>query len=122
ARLENYLPDISQPSQTAALRRARALAHSLTARRARLADLFKRRGAAVGVYFDGGYGVGKTHLLASLAHAVGPEDATYGTFVEYTHLVGALGYRATIEELRGKSLVCIDEFELDDPGDTLMMS
>src|SRR5699024_230572 len=81
-----------------------------------------RKQVATGIYLDGGYGVGKTHLLASLAHAVGAEESTYGTFVEYTHLVGALGYAATIAELRTRCLVCIDEFELDDPGDTLIMS
>jgi len=36
--------------------------------------LFKKRPVAVpqagGVYLDGGFGVGKTHLLASLWHAV----------------------------------------------------
>jgi cell division protein ZapE len=44
-----------------------------------------------GVYLDGGFGVGKTHLLAALWHArAGPKY--FGTFIEYTALVGALGY------------------------------
>ena len=44
-----------------------------------------------GVYLDGGYGVGKTHLLASLWHATpaAPEEKAFGTFVELTNLVGA---------------------------------
>ena len=46
----------------------------------------------------------------------------YGTFVEYTHLVGALGFNGTVEALSDRTLVCIDEFELDDPGDTVLMS
>ena len=74
------------------------------------------------VYLDGGFGVGKTHLLTSLAHAVGASDAAYGTFVEYTNLVGALGFLPTVEALATRRLVCIDEFELDDPGDTVLMS
>ncbi|HET6987372.1 MAG TPA: AFG1/ZapE family ATPase, partial [Kribbella sp.] len=41
-----------------------------------------------GIYLDGGFGVGKTHLLASLWHeAAGPK--MYCTFVELTNLVGA---------------------------------
>ncbi|MGH3704710.1 MAG: cell division protein ZapE, partial [Agromyces sp.] len=37
-------------------------------------------------------------------------------------LVGALGYQPAVELLRGAKLVCIDEFELDDPGDTMLMT
>ncbi|MEC8503960.1 MAG: cell division protein ZapE, partial [Actinomycetota bacterium] len=47
---------------------------------------------------------------------------TYGTFVEYTNLVGLLGFRRAVEVLKNNRLVCIDEFELDDPGDTVLMS
>ncbi len=77
---------------------------------------------APAIYMDGGFGVGKTHLLASLAHEVGLERTAYGTFVEYTNLVGALGFATTVDALSQKTLVCIDEFELDDPGDTVLMS
>ncbi|OEV08607.1 cell division protein ZapE, partial [Streptomyces nanshensis] len=78
----------------------------------------------LGVYLDGGYGVGKTHLLASLWHATDapPERKAFGTFVELTNLVGALGFRQTVETLGGHRLLCIDEFELDDPGDTVLVS
>ena len=81
----------------------------------------KKDSAKSGLYLDGGFGVGKTHLLASLWHYVdGPK--AFGTFVEYTNLVGALTFRKTVEALSGYKLVCIDEFELDDPGDTVLMS
>ena len=76
---------------------------------------------ARGIYLDGGFGVGKTHLLASLWHEA-PGPKAFGTFVGYTHLVGALGFANTVEALSGHRLVCIDEFELDDPGDTVLMS
>lgn len=66
--------------------------------------------------------MGKTHLLAALAHAVGLERTAFGTFVEYTNLVGALGFAQTVSALGKLDLVCIDEFELDDPGDTVLMS
>ena len=65
--------------------------------------------------------MGKTHLLASVWHAsAGPK--VFGTFVEYTNLVGALGFGAAAAQLAHQQLVCIDEFELDDPGDTVLMS
>ena len=91
-----------------------------TARR----TLFRRAAppeGRAGVYLDGGFGVGKTHLLASLWHGA-PGPKRFGTFVEYTNLVGALGFRRAVEALSTSRLVCIDEFELDDPGDTVLMS
>ena len=81
----------------------------------------KKDTSRAGIYLDGGFGVGKTHLLASLWHAA-PGPKAFGTFVEYTNLVGALSFRKTVEALSNYKLVCIDEFELDDPGDTVLMS
>lgn len=75
-----------------------------------------------GVYLDGGFGVGKTHLLASIYHALPARRKYFGSFIEYTALVGALGYKNTVDLLRGADLICIDEFELDDPGDTMVMT
>lgn len=74
-----------------------------------------------GIYLDGGFGVGKTHLLAATWHATAGRRY-FGTFIEYTALVGALGYTGALEVLRGARLICIDEFELDDPGDTMLMT
>ncbi|WP_235866055.1 cell division protein ZapE [Serinibacter arcticus] len=120
ASFDSYVPDPDHPSQAAAQEKLRELAAALT--RAQRRGLFRRSAPPSSVYLDGGYGVGKTHLLASLAHAVGPERSAYGTFVEYTHLVGALGFAACVAELSTRALVAIDEFELDDPGDTVLMS
>jgi cell division protein ZapE len=75
-----------------------------------------------GVYLDGGFGVGKTHLLAAVFHGMTARRKYYGSFIEYTALVGALGYRPTVDLFRGADLLCIDEFELDDPGDTMVMT
>lgn len=116
ATLDTYLPDPAHPSQAQALAAvARFAAPHL--RRVRLG----KRGPGTGIYLDGGFGVGKTHLLASVAHAL-KGRAAFGTFVEYTNLVGALGFAAAREALQRFAVVCIDEFELDDPGDTLIMA
>ncbi|MFC8824483.1 cell division protein ZapE [Streptomyces sp. NPDC057137] len=136
-RFATYVPDPNQPSQTEAVTVLSAFAAGLDGaagggqgngngkgkRR-----WFGRQPAETagprGVYLDGGYGVGKTHLLASLWHATpaAPEQKAFGTFVELTNLVGALGFQQTVRTLGGHRLLCIDEFELDDPGDTVLVS
>jgi cell division protein ZapE len=75
-----------------------------------------------GVYLDGGFGVGKTHLLAAIYHALPARRKYFGSFIEYTALVGAMGYQNTVALFKGADLLCIDEFELDDPGDTMVMT
>ncbi|MGR3869066.1 cell division protein ZapE [Streptomyces graminifolii] len=133
-RFATYIPDPNQPSQTEAVGVLEAFAAGLggahaagTAKRGFL-GLGKGRAKTPagprGVYLDGGYGVGKTHLLASLWHATPAEPAlkAFGTFVELTNLVGALGFQQTVRTLSGHRLLCIDEFELDDPGDTVLVS
>jgi cell division protein ZapE len=119
ARFESYVPDAAQPSQTAALAQLQAFAGGLAPARRR----FGRRApeGRPGVYLDGGFGVGKTHLITSLWHAA-PAPRAYCTFVELTHLVGALGFAQAVEALSGHRLLAIDEFELDDPGDTVLVS
>ena len=121
ARFETYQPDPSEPSQTQALTLLQDFAGRLAPGRPRRLGRSKPPPGRPGVYLDGGFGVGKTHLLASLWHAA-PTPKAYGTFVELTHLVGALGFAGTVAALSGHRLLCIDEFELDDPGDTVLMS
>ncbi|MGP5682780.1 cell division protein ZapE [Brachybacterium alimentarium] len=122
ARLENYVPDPTYPSQDEAKQRVSEFAARLGRPKGGfLAKLRRRPEASQGIYLDGGFGVGKTHLLTSLFHAVDGKRV-YGTFVEYTDLVGALGFQRAVELLGESVLVCIDEFELDDPGDTLLMT
>jgi cell division protein ZapE len=122
-RFETYVPDPAHPSQAATVATLRGFAARFDAGAARRGWLRRRPAPAgpAGVYLDGGFGVGKTHLLASLWH-VAPEPKAFGTFVEYTNLVGALGFGATVDALAGHRLVCMDEFELDDPGDTVLVS
>ena len=120
ARFETYVPDPAQPTQAAAVAALQEFAGTLVPPPRRLFGRARPTGPA-GVYLDGGYGVGKTHLLASLWH-VAPEPRAYGTFVELTHLVGALGFAQTVTALSGHRLLALDEFELDDPGDTVLVS
>ncbi|WP_161227844.1 cell division protein ZapE [Streptomyces sp. SID8352] len=133
-RFGTYLPDPNQPSQSEAVRVLEGFAAGLDgapAAGAKRGFLGLGRSRAPktpagprGVYLDGGYGVGKTHLLASLWHATPAEPSrkAFGTFVELTNLVGALGFQQTVRTLSGHRLLCIDEFELDDPGDTVLVS
>ncbi len=122
-RFETYRPDPAEPSQAMALERLREFASEVSGprRRRRLFGRAPAPSGPTGLYLDGGFGVGKTHLLAALWHLAPPPRA-FGTFVEYTNLVGALGFAAAVQALSGHSLVCLDEFELDDPGDTVLMS
>ncbi len=124
-RFATYVPDPGEPTQQEALAAAQAFAERIpaTATTRGWFGRTKRTAApgAPGLYLDGGFGVGKTHLLASLWHAA-PEPKAYGTFVEITSLVGALGFAATVEALSGLRFLGIDEFELDDPGDTVLVS
>jgi cell division protein ZapE len=128
-RFATYRPDPAEPSQAAALAAAEQFADAVASAGIMRTGLFGRRllsrasqrPGGSGLYFDGGFGVGKTHLLASLWHAAG-QPKLFGTFVELTHLVGALGYRTAVARLAEHRLVCIDEFELDDPGDTVLIS
>lgn len=119
---DNYRPDANQPTQSAAVEAMRAFVRRINQpeRRGWFRKSSPPEGRA-GVYLDGGFGVGKTHLLAALWHATDGQKA-FGTFVEFTNLVGALGFEATVEALSQLKLLAIDEFELDDPGDTVLMS
>ena len=119
---DSYRPDPQQPSQQQAVDTLRELAETVGSRpRKRLFGRSRQPEGPGGVYLDGGYGVGKTHLLAALWHAA-PGPRLFATFVELTHLVGALGFHEAVAALSSYSLVCVDEFELDDPGDTVLVS
>lgn len=122
---DSYLADPTQPSQAAAVAALRAFAVPPKTTAASSRRWLRRRTEPPelrpGVYLDGGFGVGKTHLLAALWHEH-PGPRSFGTFVEYTNLVGVLGFARAVEVFSGQALVCIDEFELDDPGDTVLMS
>ncbi|BBX17221.1 cell division protein ZapE [Mycolicibacterium duvalii] len=120
---DTYRPDPAEPSQAEAVRACREFCDQAQARRAGKKRLFGKRDVlpGVGVYLDGGFGVGKTHLLASSYYAVSGQKA-FATFGELTQLAGVFGFTECIDLLADYVLVCIDEFELDDPGNTTLIS
>ncbi len=123
AEFSNYRPDPEFPSQREALELLQRFAQDAGAKPGGLFGWGEKSSAEKpGVYLDGGFGVGKTHLLAALWHTFDGRRKYFGTFIEYTALVGALGYAETVRLLTGTDLICIDEFELDDPGDTMLMT
>nr|WP_200865047.1 cell division protein ZapE [Mycolicibacterium iranicum] len=124
---DSYRPDPSESSQSAAVETCRTFCEQAVARRAGKKKLFGKREVlpGVGVYLDGGFGVGKTHLLASSYYAVGGATEykrAFATFGELTQLAGVFGFVECIELLSDYVLLCIDEFELDDPGNTTLIS
>jgi cell division protein ZapE len=108
---ETYIPDVNFPSQSQARVAANEFARSIG----------KKGSSDLGIYLDGGFGVGKTHLLASIYFESGRKSA-FGAFLAYTSIIGYLGFAQALEEFSKYKLLCIDEFELDDPGDTMIMS
>ncbi|MFJ4225176.1 cell division protein ZapE [Microbacterium sp. NPDC089695] len=125
ATFDSYRADPAYPSQEEAketLQRFAGRGASTVKRGGLFSRAKKEPEMKPGVYLDGGFGVGKTHLLASIFHAMPARRKYFGSFIEYTALVGALGYKNTVDLLKGADLLCIDEFELDDPGDTMVMT
>lgn len=120
---ETYEPDPSHPSQQAALEAVEAFAATIEGGGLRRPRLRRRRSAQTtscqGLYLDGGFGVGKTHLLASLWRSA-PAPSAFVSFAELTALIGAFGMETAVEVFGGHRLICIDEFELDDVAHTLM--
>lgn len=129
-RFATYRPNPAHPSQQAALDEVERFAE-VVCRKAEDTGgrrFLKRRNRPTAVhdtdsrparYLDGGFGVGKTHLLASLWFEA-PDPKAYLTFAELTALIGFLGMERAVEAFSTYRLVCIDEFELDDVANTLM--
>ncbi len=123
-RFDTYLPNPQHPTQAVARAEMEALADELAS-----SDSPPRRRwgrsrpetdrTAPGRYLDGGFGVGKTHLLAATWHAA-PAPKAYLTFAELTAVIGFLGMEQAVAAFSGYRLLCIDEFELDDVANTLM--
>lgn len=108
-----YRVDPAIAAQAEAVTQVRRFA---TAAPSLLQRLGLRQRARPGLYLDGGFGVGKTHLLAASFHAA-TGVRRYLSFAEAISLVVLHGARRAAQLIAG-DLVCLDEFELDDPANT----
>jgi cell division protein ZapE len=127
ASFATYHPDPAEPTQSAAVEACLRFCERAVERRRGRKKLFGRREVlpGVGPYLDGGFGVGKTHLLAA-AYRQLPDDPAqpkaFATFMEITQLAGVFGFTECVDLLGDYTLLCIDEFELEDPGNTTLIS
>lgn len=116
ATFDSYQPDPRYPSQAVAKERLRRWVHD------KPQGFFRRRlPEPSGIYLDGGFGVGKTHLLVS-AFWEAPEPKGYLSFEELTYAVGLMGLAQAVERFSRLEYLFIDEFELDDPGNAQMVT
>ena len=122
ASFDNYRPNPDFPSQEEAKQRLEAFA----ARASRTKGTFRLFRRSVpegeGLYLDGGFGVGKTHLLAATWHAFADDRKAFLSFQELLYAIGALGMLESVKAFSPFRFLAIDEFELDDPGNTHMVN
>lgn len=111
-----YRPDPRYPSQALAKERLRRWVND------RPRGLFRPRlPGPQGIYLDGGFGVGKTHLLVA-AYLEAPAPKAFLTFEELTYALGLMGLREGARRFAALRYLFLDEFELDDPGNAQMIT
>lgn len=117
----NYEPDTEYPSQRDALdvliNFVAEISHAKKKSKSFITKIFSQKLSGRGLYLDGGFGVGKTHLLAASYYACEGNSA-FLSFQELMFLVGLQSLTGVFESLRSLDLLIIDEFELDDPANT----
>src|SRR6201985_2792039 len=123
----SYHPDPAEPSQSAAVVVCQQFCERAVERRRGRRRLLGRREATPGVGLDleGGFAVGTPNLLAAPYRQLPNDPAhpkAFATFMELTQLAGVFGFVECIDLLADYTLLCIDEFELDDPGNTTLIS
>ncbi len=116
ATFATYRPDPRYPSQTLAKERLRRWVKD------RPQGFFRPKlPGPQGLYLDGGFGVGKTHLLVA-AYWEAPPPKAFLTFEELTYTLGLLGLREGAKRFAAMRYLFLDEFELDDPGNAQMIT
>ncbi len=118
-RFSNYQPNPAFASQEAAKERLMRFVLKGVPRKG--FKLFKKPEISPSLYLDGGFGVGKTHLLAATWFE-SKLDKVFLSFAELVYTIGALGMEKAVAAFSKYKLICLDEFELDDVGNTLMVA
>jgi cell division protein ZapE len=118
AEFSNYIPEPEYPSQAETLNQVQEFIRTAKISEApNIFRLWKMKSQGKGLYLDGGFGVGKTHLLASAYHQFDGTKA-YLSFQELMFLVGLLSLNTVADSFKNYKLLVIDEFELDDPANS----
>ncbi len=119
ARFINYIPEAEYPSQREALHKITDFVLSIKPLGSQgfFRKFIDSAHEGKGLYLDGGFGVGKTHLLASAYHSFQGKKA-YLSFQELMFLVGLHKLSGVVSLLKDLKLLIIDEFELDDPANS----
>jgi cell division protein ZapE len=118
-RFSNYQPNPAFSSQETAKTRLERFVLEGMPRKG--FGLFKKPEISPSLYLDGGFGVGKTHLLAATWFESKLEKV-FLSFAELVYTIGALGMEKAVQAFVKYKLICLDEFELDDVGNTLMVA
>lgn len=123
AEFDNYVPDARYPSQARAVEILRSFLNDVQSKHKQKNSLLavfssKARAKGSGMYLDGGFGVGKTHLLASCYHSYPSTNKAYLSFGELMYLVGLQKLDGVVSTFKNYDLLIIDEFELDDPANS----
>ena len=123
-RFNTYFPDQNYPSQNETVRLLEMVIDRLNifSDAGVVKKYFLRRKSDIrGLYLDGGFGIGKTHLLTSAYHQFTGKKL-YLSFSELMYILSFYGMDEMVRYVEDVDLICIDEFELDDPGNTMKAS
>ncbi len=126
---DNYIPDNDYPSQSEIknilTEEIKKLNNKQATPKPQKFSFFKRKyieePKLKNIYIDGGYGVGKTHLLSAFYNEAECSKA-FLSFSELNYFFNFLGINECIEKFSKLRLLLIDEFELDDPATTRLIA
>ncbi len=122
---ENYIPNEEYPSQKEVKDKLIGFVGELEEfNKKRCCDsvvkrILKNKHKPKGIYLDGGFGVGKTHLLSSIGNTY-KGSSIFVSFSELMYLIAYFNLLPLVEKMSAFDVVLLDEFELDDPGDAMM--